>query len=197
LPTIKRNNRRTIVTVSIMLGIALIGLVAINTDRAGAERLTNPPAALADGAGVGDEAASSEATYSLGTASPMGAVAKMLAALAFVILLVYGVLWFMRRMMGRRYGRKGEGRSLEVIESAYVGPHKTVSLVRVGSRSVLVGVTDTQVSILTELDADETEQLLARNDVAQPQQSFSGVLSTAAGKIRDFGLKRKITALES
>lgn len=180
-----------------MLGLALVGLVFINTDRVNADRLSHQVVtATTTDAAAGVEATSSESGYGLSEASPTGAIVKMMAALAVVIGAVYGGLWLLRRMMGRKYGRQGKRQALEVLESAYVGPHKTVSLVRVGKRSVLVGVTDTQVSILTELDPDETDQLLERESEAQPQPSFAGVLSTAADKIRDFGLKRR-TALES
>lgn len=186
-----------IVTVSVILGLALLGLVAINTSRVDATRIQNTTVTTTDATGAAADAPAVEPAYGLTQASPMSAIVKMMAALALVIALVYAVLWFMRRMMGRRYGQRSGGTALEVLESAYVGPHKTVSLVRVGKRSVLVGVTDTQVSILTELDTDETEQLLTRDETAVPQPSFSGALTSAVEKIKEFGLKRKITALES
>jgi len=186
-----------VATVAVILSLAVLGLVAINTSRVDATRLQNTTVTATDAAGAAADVPAVDPAYSLTEASPMSAIVKMMAALALVIALVYAVLWFMRRMMGRRYGRRNGNNALEVLESAYVGPHKTVSLVRVGKRSVLVGVTDTQVSVLTELDADETEQLLVRDEAAAPQPSFSGALASAVDRIKDFGLKRKITALES
>jgi flagellar biosynthetic protein FliO len=185
-----------IVTVIVIVAIALCGLTMINIDSVRADRnvvtaeatsiKATPEAGITSGGGV--ESASEP--------SLMAAIAKMVSALAIVILVVYGALYALRKLMGRKYSGAGGHGSLEVLETTYVGQHKTISLVRVGDRSVLVGVTDQQISTLTELDADETATLTS--EVARPVASgnFSRALSTAAGKLKFIGLKKKRAALE-
>ncbi len=184
-----------IVTVLVIVAIALCGLTMINVDQARADRNevaaeTAPVTAI-----TANETA--PVTADEGEPSLMAALVKMISALAVVIAVVYGALYALRKLMGRKYGANGRNGSLEVLETTFVGQHKSISLVRVGERSVLVGVTDQQISTLTELDADETVALT--REVEQPAQNdnFSRVLSTATGKLKLFGLKKKRAVLET
>jgi flagellar biosynthetic protein FliO len=125
------------------------------------------------------------------------AVGKMLSALGVVILVAYGALYVLRRMMGKRHGGNGVG-SLEILQTTHVGPHKTISLVRVGQRSVLVGVTDQQISTLTELDEQETEEIVGAEVVAETKKDgFATLLSAAADKIKAVGSKRRPAVIET
>jgi flagellar protein FliO/FliZ len=177
-----------VITVIVIVAIALVGLTMVNIDQARADRNAVPVKAT----DAADSTAPAESEPSL-----MAAVAKMVSALAVVIAVVYGALYALRKLMGRKYAANGGNGSLEVLETTYVGQHKTISLVRVGARSVLVGVTDQQISTLTELDADETEALTQEAERSAGSDSFSRVLSNATGKLKLFGLKKKRAALET
>lgn len=190
MPKIKSQNRRTIIGLVVIVTVALIGLTMIKVDPAGAVNAK----ALGQTALQADEAAPPVAGGEQpGVAS---AVAKMISALALVILVAYGALYGLKKLMNRRYGGGGRNDSLEVLQSTFVGPHKQVSLVRVGQRSVLIGITEQQITTLTELDVEETEEFLGQVAPEAPAESFASRLTQATSKMKVFGLKKKQAALE-
>ena len=75
---------------------------------------------------------------------------------ALVLVLLYGVLWVIRRYYGKP-GVSRRGTSLLVVQSAQLGPGRSVHLIGVGGRLLLVGATSQQVSLLVEVEATETE----------------------------------------
>lgn len=188
----KKGNRRLIVMVVVIAALSLAGLSLINIGDVNADGAT---------ALVGAEVAETVTpeTQPL-TAEPdpgvYSAVAKMLSALGVVILLAYGALYALRRMMGKRHGG-GSNSSLEVLQTTHVGQHKTISLVRVGQRSVLVGVTDQQISTLTELDAQETEDIVGAATVPESKDGFASLLSVATDRLKTVGLRRRPAVLKT
>jgi len=124
------------------------------------------------------------------------AMGKMLGALGVVILLAYVALYALRRLMGKRYGGGGKS-SLEVLQTTHVGEHKTFSLIRVGQRSVLVGVTEQNISTLTELDVQETEEIIGAATVPETKDGFASLLTAATDRLKIVGLKRKSAVLET
>jgi flagellar biosynthetic protein FliO len=121
----------------------------------------------------------------------------MLCALAIVVVAVYGGLWLLKRLMSSRQRHNGGQSILEVIETTCVGPKKNISLVRVADRTVLIGITDAQISVLTEFDADDTAVVLAKEEVAEPEEGFGNLLGTAASKMRSLMHRRMPVAQES
>lgn len=186
-----KRQRRHIIGVGVILAAAFAGLLMINSGPVSADRVTSigpaHPTAQATPVTAAQEEFAGEAMPSL---------LRMVSALAIVIACIYGGLWLLKRTMGR--GRTaGGGRTLEVIETVAVAPKKTVSLIRVADKSVLVGVTDSTLSVLTELSPEETVKVLERRQDAEAGDSFQKAFQTATGKLREFGLKRKETALEA
>ncbi|MBD3401813.1 flagellar biosynthetic protein FliO [candidate division GN15 bacterium] len=163
-----------IFTVAIILVVALCGLVMIGSSGVEAEGTTNSLAEVKANAGNGGA--------NVASGSPFGALFKMIAALVIVIACIYGGLYLLNRQMKRRQFGKAGG-TLDVIETAFVGPKKTVSLVRIADRAVLVGVTDNQITVLTELSEPETARILAEQQ--QPsQEAFGTVLHTAFDRMK-------------
>ena len=187
----KKNSRRLIVMVVLLAILSLAGLSLIKVGNASA-----------DGTGAIDGTSMSEtakAEAALADAKPVtadsepgvySAVGKMLAALGVVILVAYGALYVLRRMMGKRYGGGAGSGALEVLQTTHVGPHKTISLVRVGQRSVLVGVTDQQIATLTELDIQETEEIVMAAERPESNDGFASLLAAAADRLKTVGLKK-------
>jgi len=196
LPKNSNPSRRLIITIVVMMVVALAGLTLVKVDSVSADKTE----------GVSDQevmpasqgaAAGAEPIATAPAPSVFGTVIKMLSALVVVVLLAYGALYALRRMMGKRYGGAIRNGSLEVLQTTYVGPHKAISLVKVGRRSVLVGVTDNQISTLTELDVEETQEIMGAATVCDKKESFSGILSVAANKLKTIGVRKKQAALET
>ena len=70
-------------------------------------------------------------------------------ALGAIVLILWGVLWFVRRL---RPGAAGAGPDCAILRSLALGPRERLVVVRVGNRHLVVGVGSASVSLLCELD---------------------------------------------
>jgi len=191
LPNSNKANRRRIAAVAAILGLAFMGLLFINTDPVTADRTA--ASVLQEGQGQ-TEVTESDLSSAMAT-SALPSLLKMLSALVVVVLCIYVGIFLLKRTMGRRYAGNRRNSVLEVLETTYVGPKKTVSLIRVADKAVLVGITDGAISVLAELDANQTAEITARENVEKENYSFRRMLSAASQKMRSLSLTRNRAAL--
>jgi len=78
-----------------------------------------------------------------------GQVFTVLAGLAFVLLLVFGCGWFVKRFSGMPSARSG---AIKVVSVLPVGSRERLALVEVGGQQLLLGVTAQQISTLHTFD---------------------------------------------
>ena len=180
-------NRRVVTTVAVVLAVALCGLVLIATQNSGVSAQTAAQT-LADKSA---QPATPASTPDIGSA--YGSLMKMIVALVVVIACIYGGMYLLGRVMGKRGKGAVAGKNLELIESTYVAPKKTVSLLRVGEKAVLVGVTDNGITMLTELDRAETASLLAAQD-APGEEPFGQFLKSAYDKVTQLRRNKEAVA---
>lgn len=64
-----------------------------------------------------------------------------------VLLLLLGMLWILKKIKSLPRANKDQQR-LELLETLSIGPRQKISLVRVGSNQVLVGITQNQFTAL-------------------------------------------------
>ena len=81
-----------------------------------------------------------------------------LAALALVLGMLGGLLWWVRRLSG---ANQGAGRYIRVVETVALGPGKCLHLVRVGDRGLLVSSTAQRCELLCELETPAAESTAA------------------------------------
>ncbi len=180
------------IIVSIILLAAFIGVSAINIGNVSADG--EKAAVETVGSTTGEIAEGSE----LGSSIPTGSIVRMVSALVIVVFSIYICVFLLKKFMGRKYGgRHGKDNLLEVLESTYVGPKKMVSLVRVADKSVLIGVTDQNISVLTELDADQTSELVKAEIGQEEKANFSGFLQSASNRIKELGTRRNQAVLDN
>ncbi len=92
--------------------------------------------------------------------------------LGLVLVIVWGAVmvmrWYVRRTSGVTGG--GGGRQLQVLETRALGPNRSLHLVRLGGRAVLLGVTPERINRLLEIDdPDEVERLSEAITQAEPR----------------------------
>lgn len=109
------------------------------------------------------------------------------ARLALVVLVIWlavaGMRWYVRRV--HQGGRSGSLGALEVIETHALGPNRTLHLVRLGDRAVLVGATPERItSLLTVDDPDELKRLVDRPEEAAPRRVAAGGLASLVSSFR-------------
>lgn len=83
--------------------------------------------------------------------SPLGwYVVQTLLTLAGIAALAYGVVY-----LARRSGVAGRSGPLELVARLPIDGRKSIYLVRIGARVLVVGAADSSVQLLSELDASE------------------------------------------
>ncbi len=183
-------SKRSIITVVLIIAVALTGLLLLNSNDALAEN--NKVLFESTSSTFNKSEISKESTA---TFSP---IVKMVSALFIVIVCIYMSIFLLKKGMGKKFSSNSELNSLELLETTYLGPKKSVSLVRVAGKSVLLGITETQISILTELGEEETAALLSKTqqEVA-PSVSidFKSIFEKVATRFKKTNLNgRHITA---
>jgi flagellar biosynthetic protein FliO len=85
----------------------------------------------------------------------LGLLLRVGVAMAVVV----AVMWVAARLLQRRVGpsaRGGQPPQVEVLARRGLSRNSSVAVVRVGGRTLILGVTDAQVSLLAETGADTT-----------------------------------------
>ena len=109
----------------------------------------------ADSSGTPGYAPLQDPVLSEGLPDTYAVLARLGLSLLAVIVLICGALLLVRRLSHR--GRSGPGRSrIRVLERKFIAPKRAVYVIQVGDRTLAVGVSDTQMSTLAELDPEET-----------------------------------------
>ena len=109
------------------------------------------------------------------TAATIKMIAVLCAVSALVVLL--SVLIKKLNIAGRSLS--GKKRNLEIIETLYLGPKKSLVLVRAGNDSIIVGVTPTAISYSSGVDVEPPSDS-ARLD--RDTDTFEAHLDAAAGR---------------
>jgi len=173
------HNRRSVIAISAVLLLAVLGLLFVRTDYVAADHNS----VLADQT---QETLDGNTTAQLGSStSVMPSLFRIVCALVVVIGSIYGGLYLLKKMMGKRYAGARHLGNLEVLETIHIAPRKTVTLLRVGEKSVLVGSTEGNMSLLSELDNAETTKLLESVETEPVTDSFNIFLKTAIEKVKE------------
>ena len=119
-------------------------------------------------------AAAQEATA---TASPIGGSVSgygvsdwmnLILRLALVLVVIWFAIVAMRWWVRRMNGAVGNsGSHLQIVESRSLGPNRSLQLVRLGNRAVLLGVTNERISPVLEIDDPAEVERLARPSVTE------------------------------
>lgn len=189
-----KNNKiktRSIIGTSLIIAVALIGLIFVKTDYVAADRVNLPTSQ------------SIENVYSpLGSESSSGlsvlpSLIRIISALVIVVVCIYVGIFLLKKLMSKRSGQRAISGNLEIIETIHIAPRKSVTLLRIGEKSILVGTTEGSMSLLCEQDEIETDKLLVETVSETPTLGFGEMLNTAVAKVKEVVQKSKKTAVLS
>jgi flagellar biosynthetic protein FliO len=107
-----------------------------------------------------------------GTPDILTAGLKMIASLGVVLVMILALLYGLRKWTRQRVGAGG-GKQIQVLESHYMGVKKTISLVHVPGKVLVVGVAGDRINLLDTLDE---EPVLSRMAADEPE-SFGPLFS--------------------
>lgn len=113
-----------------------------------------------------------------GTPDMLTAGLKMIASLGVVLAMILGLLYGIRKITRQRMGSTS-GKRINVLESHYMGVKKTISLVSVPGKVLVVGISGDRINLLDTLDEDVVHQ----QTPAVESKSFGPMLSDRLKKL--------------
>lgn len=115
------------------------------------------------------------------TGTILPSLSRVIISLLVIVVMIYLCVFLMRRLSGGRINGN-RGKTVRVLEQTYIAPKKSVCLLKLADRLVLIGVTEAGISLLTEMDYNSLpSEYLMKNAVAT--EGFSGFLNGAIGKL--------------
>jgi flagellar protein FliO/FliZ len=129
-------------------------------------------ALLASGRAAAQEAAATPTIGGGVSGYGVGDWVDLVVRLGLVLLIIWAAImamrWWVRRMNGGLAG--GNGRLVQILETRSLGPNRSLQLVKLGNRAVLLGVTNERISPVLELtDPVEIQRLTRTVEQQQPE----------------------------
>jgi flagellar biogenesis protein FliO len=194
---LEKNNkqrRRLSLTIAAIIAVIALGcLLVLNSNRVVADSQNNSEHL----APVIENESSAQQPSSPFYTSTLPSLARITGALLVVIVCIYAGLYLLKRITMRRYLANGRQHLLEVLATTCVAPKKTISLIRVADKAVLIGMSDSQISFLTELDRDQTAEIIASQSEEKETDRFAQLLKSVSNRVRQVSVKKDRTALET
>ena len=108
--------------------------------------------------------------------STLAYLISLVAVFAFVVVMAY----FASKFLGGRFANTTTNSGGKIMEHLPLGPNKSVCVVELAGKTLMLGVTDQQVTLLGEITDPEEIERLRRQAVAQPVDDsiFASQLST-------------------
>lgn len=76
---------------------------------------------------------------------------RVLSTLLIVIALIIGTVYVLKKKFGVRANIRGKRRLIQVVDHAPMGMKKSVSLVKVPGKHLLLGLTNDRIELITEI----------------------------------------------
>jgi len=97
---------------------------------------------------------------------------KMIASLGVVLAVILGLMVALRKVSRQRTGGTG-GKRIQVLENHYMGVKKTISLVSVPGKVLVLGISGDRINLLDTLD----ENIVAQQMPTGESKPFGPMLS--------------------
>ena len=111
-----------------------------------------------------------------------GLLFRVILALGLIVLLIFGAVRALRTFGGRA-GIPAAGK-VKVLDRCYLAPKRALYTVRMGARTVVVGVTDTAITPVMEFSSEEGERLYPdRPEAVEETEGFQAILRGVAAKM--------------
>lgn len=116
------------------------------------------------------------------TGEVLPSLSRIGIALAVIVAIIYLTVFLLRKISGNGLGRASRGKTVQVVEHTFLAPKKSVCLLKMADRAVLVGITEANISLLTECEWEELPEE-NRKITVKSSKGFQNILTEAAGKL--------------
>jgi len=96
-------------------------------------------------------------------------IVKLIFPLLIISLMLYGLLVFVKKYSFKRGGNSLQ--NIKVLSNQMIMPKKFLSVVRVNDKLLILGVSENNINLLKEIDADESD--LINQTSTNQNQSFA------------------------
>ena len=123
-----------------------------------------------------------------------GLIVRTIGAMCLIVGLIFGVAWGLKKFGVVQFGKQTEDSpDLAVLSSVSLGANRTLSIVRFGERTLLIGSTPQSVSVLaTETSGEQqiTPRSVADLLAGDGDVSFDDELADTQSRLRNFEAER-------
>jgi len=98
---------------------------------------------------------------------------KMISALAVILGLLIGAMYYFRRFMKRTGAGPDDGELIRVVATRYLGPKSSILVMDIVGQVVAVGVSDNRMTLLATITEPGAIERLKRPDRGRPAASFT------------------------
>lgn len=179
------------------------------------DKILNKPEAVSATAAASETVSKKESKEPIKMAKPLPSPLKSFAWLGVLLLGFFGMALILRKIKskgmsasltkwtGMKFGKQAQ--VIEMVANQYLGPKKSISVVRVRGRLLVLGVSEESISLITELQSeDEIDSMLDQEETksaprfvtAAPLKPTAPVSSPSAGSFRD-EIRRKMEGMKS
>ncbi len=170
----------TLITLTLFGLIACIGLASAETAPPTPDTWSvadgGPPHAESETTQGNETVAGANAVLPAGDALPdtVGLVTRMGLSLLAVIALIWGTVQILKRFSSGS-STSGSSSRIRVLDRAYIAPKKSIYVVQIGEKALALGVSDHQMTTLTDLDLEETLAQYQSTQSTPVSQRFTDV----------------------
>lgn len=97
---------------------------------------------------------------------------RMFAVLAILLGVIFMAAYIFKRMNFQYNGLLGSPKNMKLLETLYLGPKKSIALLRVGQETFMLGIAANQISLLSKIDGP----LAWEKGQGQKEGDFSQIL---------------------
>lgn len=103
---------------------------------------------------------------------------KVIFILAFIVVLILLAVKLLKKF-SPQLDRTGDNNTINIKASTWLGPKKSLYLVKIASKYLLIGVTENNINLIKEIEEREDINMLeGQFSGTSGNQSFSNVLTT-------------------
>jgi flagellar protein FliO/FliZ len=109
--------------------------------------------------------------------SIMSSFLKMIFALAIIIGLLLGAVYFLKRFLPNATPGLGDNSVINIVAARYLGPKSSIMIVEILGKMVVIGVAADKMSYLTDIsDEGALEKLRKLKEQNKSLPSFTGYM---------------------
>ena len=114
--------------------------------------------------------------------STLAYLLSLLVIFGFVVVMAY----FAARFIGGHFGKSVSRHGGRLLVSLPLGPKSSAAIVEIAGRTFLLGVTESNVSMLAEITDPQEIEALERESAMLPQQEAGTMFTSQLGALADF-----------